>query len=205
MTSTLRTDPNFQPLLAGFGHRALEGHGGTVVGLWADLRMAYLNPAWFTFARENDGEPDISRDWPLGRSIMEAVPEDLHRFYHRAFRDCLAKGVPWHHDYECSSADIWRLLHLTVYPLGHQQGFLMVHSPVQAHPHRESERPTGGFSAPRHLDDHGFVHQCANCRRIQNLKSPTDRWDWLPALVEVPYPQVSHTICPICMGYYHPR
>lgn len=189
---------------AGFSRDTLEDHAGPIVGLRPDLRMAYFNRAWFAFARVNAGEPAISRDWPLGRSIMDAVPEDLKEFYRRRFEACLTTGLAWSHGYECSSADRFRLFHLRVYPLGPDRGLLVVHSHRREHPHAEGDRPPRAFSPSAHVDPNGFVHQCANCRRVENLGA-AHRWDWVPTLVAAPYAHVSHTICPICLAFYHPQ
>lgn len=195
--------PDFMRLLQGFQEETLASHSGTVVGLWPDGRMAFRNRAWFDFARANDGEPAISRDWPLGRSLLEAVPEELQAFYREAFRRCLRDCRPWDHDYECSSATVFRHLHLRAYPLGGGEGLLLVHSLHLERPLREDERPPSPFRPSRHLDGNGFAHQCANCRRVQNLEGASDRWDWVPSLVEHRHEKVSHTICPICLDYYH--
>ena len=196
--------PRFIALLENFNRESLEKHHGPVVGLWPDYRMAYFNPAWFAFARDNDGEPGITRDWPLGHSFMDAVPMVLKPFYRQALSRCLTTCVPWHHDYECSSADVMRLFHGTAYPLGQAAGLLMVHSLTKEIPNGDDARQAMAFIVSQHVDRHGFVHQCANCRRVQNLDGSPDHWDWVPALVEVPYAQVSHTICPICLAFYHP-
>lgn len=192
-------------LLADFNKDSLANHNDPIVGLWPDFRMAYFNPAWFVFARDNDGEPVITRDWTLGRSIMDAVPDTLKGFYRRAWRTCLSTGIAWSHDYECSSAGLYRLFHQRVYPLGRGEGLLVVHSQRQESPHAAKDRPESDFASSHYVDRNGFVHQCANCRRIENLTKRPNRWDWVPTLVETPHAQVSHSICPICLDFYHPN
>ncbi|MDZ7826889.1 MAG: hypothetical protein U5R48_13845 [Gammaproteobacteria bacterium] len=62
-------------------------------------------------------------------------------------------------------------------------------------------------SAPEpasYLDEHGLLHQCAHCRRMANQTEPA-RWDWVPAWVEAPPPNLSHGICPLCLEYYFPE
>ena len=49
--------PGFARHLRGFGEEQLERHEGPVFGLTGDLELAYLNPAWFRFARDNQGDP----------------------------------------------------------------------------------------------------------------------------------------------------
>lgn len=195
---------DFRSFLAGFNRDTLKDHDGPIVGLRPDLRMAYFNPSWFAFARENDGEPAITRDWPLGRSIMDAVPDELKSFYRGHFEACLASGVPWSHSYECSSAATFRRFHLRAYPLARGGGLLVVHSRQEAYPITREDHLPLNFSPSDHVDENGFVHQCANCRRIENLCTPCNRWDWVPTLVDARYDRVSHTICPICLAYYHP-
>ena len=63
--------PAFGELLAGFDLDALARQPDTIIGLDADLRLAFLNPAWFAFAEANGGGPAIARDWGLGRCVLD--------------------------------------------------------------------------------------------------------------------------------------
>jgi hypothetical protein len=192
--------PDFEKLLTGFDAGELNRVENTNFGLWPDLTFAFFNDGWFHFSEVNKGEPRISREWTLGRPLLEAIPDILHEFFIDGFRKCLAVGKPWEHEYDCSSPEIYRLMHQIVYPLGRSEGFLVVNSV-------RIERHIGELQEKRepdhYVDPHGIVHQCARCRRVENL-AIKNRWDWIPAWVASPLQKVSHGLCPVCLDYYYP-
>lgn len=200
----LRTSPGFMRLLRPFSLEDLEKQEGTVFGLWSDLRIAYLNPWWFRFARENGGEEDIILYWGLGRSIMDCVPDVLRTFYINLYESALKKhpssGPPIQHQYECSSDNHFRLYLMTLYRLEGAGGILVVNSTVIEKPHDIETRPPREGVADRYTDKNGFIHQCSNCRRIKNLQEE-GRWDWVPLWVRRPIRQTSHTLCYTCFAY----
>jgi hypothetical protein len=55
----------------------LEDHPHTVYGVWSDLTLAYMNPAWFAFARRNGAEQSVPSAWSIGRSTIDAVVNTL--------------------------------------------------------------------------------------------------------------------------------
>lgn len=199
--------PGFGPLLAGFDPAALDQHQGTVFGLWPDLTLAYFNPAWFAFARDNAGEPAISAQWVLGRHVMDAIPEALQPFYAGWFRQTLAQAAgprPVVHVYECSSAGIYRRFVMHVYPLRRGTGLLVVNSLDVEQPYAEATGQIAQAPDPsRYLDSQGIVHQCAHCRRIEAVGAG-NRWDWVPQWVEHPPASTSHTLCNLCLDHYYP-
>lgn len=192
-------DPRFRPLLRDYDERALAAGKGTVYGVWADFTLAFLNPAWFRFAGENQGEPKISRDWTLGRSILEAIPPPILPFFQSHYGRCLAEGRPWEHHYECSSPDVYRKFHLNVFPLGEGEGLLLVNSLVAESHWIASENP---LPADRYQNRDGILIQCCHCRRFrQNDVSAT--WDWVGDWVRQPPEHVSHGLCESCLGFYY--
>jgi hypothetical protein len=48
---------------------------------------------------------------------LPSSPKPLRSFYLTAYRQALATGKVWHHDYECSSPESFRLFHQAFYPL----------------------------------------------------------------------------------------
>jgi hypothetical protein len=198
MTSSIR----FETLLRSYNLADLEKHHGSIYGLWPDLRLAYVNPAWYRFAAENAGEPDISTRWQPGSSILAAFSSELAVFYKNAYEKCLESGEPWEHQYECSSKDLYRCFHKIVYPL-QQKGLLVVNTLVVERSHDDKERQPCKPDESVYRDLHGFIHQCAHCRRVQNLRTE-ERWDWIPEWVEWIDSRTSHTLCPTCLGYYNP-
>lgn len=199
-----RFAPGFRRLIEGFKLTVFEAHAGTVFGLWPDLRLAYLNPWWFRFAIENGGEPSISRDWGLGRSLPDAIPGVLRPFYEDLFRrSSQNEGMrPIQHEYECSSADLFRRFCMAVYSLGKGEGFAVVNSLVLEAPHDPQERKACEPDFATYAAADGFVRQCASCRRVKNVREP-NRWDWVPAWVTSPPTRTSHTFCDVCFAYYY--
>lgn len=194
-------DQEFKRLLKGFKLTRLEDHHGSVYGLWPDFRLAYVNPAWFRFAEENGGEPDISTRWSLGASFLDAFPSVVVSYYETSCRSCLETGERWEHRYECSSRHLYRQFHQIVYPLD-GSGLLVVNSLVVEQPHDEAERPPQNPDESVYRDEDGLLNQCAHCRRVQNVRSE-QRWDWVPEWVEKFPEKTSHSFCPTCLGYYY--
>jgi hypothetical protein len=178
----------------------IQSSPAVIYGLWPDLCLAYLNDGWFRFAAENGGEPLISRDWPVGRSIIEALPPLLKTFYADGFRACMEARQPWHHTYECSSAQLLRWFRMTAFPLESRRGLLVIHSLVveltasagNRTPHRAIEADY------RNADE--LIRQCAYCRRVQ--RRCDGAWDWVPEWVQAIPLRTSHGICRPCREFH---
>lgn len=197
-------DPRFRTILNGFNPPSLERHAGPVLGLWNDCTIAYLNPAWYEFSRDNNGEPAISTRWDLGASILGAIGQPLLPFYLTAFSDCCHAMTPWEHIYECSSAEQFRKFHMKVYPLTTNGEMLFVHSLVVECPHDPSERPPHAADEMIYRDQRGTIHQCLHCRRVRHGVDQ-DRWDWVPAWVHEQPTLVNDALCPPCDDYHYGR
>jgi hypothetical protein len=205
--STIRSSPMSQPaLLSTFGPalkhhelQDLERQAATIIGVQPDFTLAYLNPAYFRFAEENDLGSAIER-WGIGANLLDAISEPLRDHYRAALEDSLARHAVWHHDYECSTPDTYRLHHLTAYPLP-ADGLLLVHSLRVERPHEDPGAPA---LEERYRGSDGLVFQCSYCRRTRVAADPT-RWDRVPALVARPAARTSHGICPVCQPFYFPK
>lgn len=196
-------NPEFASVMGDFDSPEIH-HGPQVVyGIWQDFRLAYCNAAWFSFAAENRGEPQISADWFLGRSIFDAIPQDLKGFYREKFQSCLVSGQHWTHEYECSSDQVYRKYHQTVYPF-QKHGLLVVNALVVETATRPFEGPADYAGPETYIDEHGFVHQCCHCRRVNNQQK-TEQWDWVSWFVTKPNPLTTHGICPHCLNHYYPE
>jgi hypothetical protein len=192
-------DPRFRPLLADFEAGVLENANATVYGLWPDLTLAFLNPAWFQFAAENRGEPAISKDWPLGRCILDAIPASIRPFFEVNYRRSLQEGRPWVHVYECSSEAVYRNFHLKVFPLENSEGLLLVNSLwVETAQQQETFPPI----EERYRNRNGLIIQCCHCRRFRRADAHST-WDWVRPWVEKMPENISHGICKICTGFYY--
>jgi hypothetical protein len=190
-------DPRFEPLLADFAPSFLQIHAGTIFGMWADMTLAYTNPAWHRFAKEN-GASELPARWPLGRSLLDAVPDPIRPFFVENYQRCLAESRPWEHRYECSSAEAYRQFHMTAFPLPNGEGLLVVHSLVVELRHRRTEHPP---LEENYRAVNGFITQCCHCRRVQRAE-PSEQWDWIPEWVQAPPVKTSHGICSMCFSYY---
>ncbi len=189
---------DFKNLLSGFNIEKLDNHLSSIYGVWNDYTIGYFNTAWSQFAKDNNGEPDISRKWGLGANIFDAIPEVLKHFYQRVFQIVAKRERSANLNYECSSPELFRKFIQTIYPL-RQGGLLIVNSLNIEMPHSSVNTLTEEF---QYIDSQGMVHQCANCRRVQNLNKP-DQWDFIPEWVQNPSSKVSHSLCTVCQGFYY--
>jgi hypothetical protein len=195
--------PAFRPLLTPFEPGSLENHAGSIVGLFGDNRIAYLNPSWYQFAHDNGGASDVPARWDLGDSMISAIGRSLLPFYVGVFSDCRRTQRPWQHSYECSSAELLRQFHMKVYPLSASGDLLLVHSLVIERPQNARERPPQAAVDAHYRGPRGMISQCPHCRRCQHGVDP-DRWDWVPDWVRRPPPNAGDTLCPMCRDFYYP-
>ncbi len=190
----------FLNLLGGFSLIDIEHYSDAVFGLYDDLTFGYFNPAWYAFAAENAGEPQISRNWGLGRSIMDAIPPDLTKFYTHLYTKALATGTASEHVYECSSPARRRHYHQIAYPFS-GKALLVVNSLVISMP-VENSSDTGSYIDENYRDAEGNLYQCAHCRKTRNLKHES-RWDLIPYFIRYSPPRTRHCLCNACREYYY--
>ncbi|MBC7962985.1 MAG: hypothetical protein H7Y05_08580 [Steroidobacteraceae bacterium] len=193
---------DFSALLNGFKLETLENDPNSIYGLSVGLALNYLNAGWFDFAKENQGEPAISERFVLGTYIGDAMSGSVRDYYLEAFQNVLQTGKVWHHDYECSSPEKFRIYHQSVYPLYNRQGLIIVNSLVKEHPLETDSRTPCQPIRNLYTQETGFITQCSNCRRVQ-LATRQDVWDWVPAWVEQMPENTSHGLCQICFEYYY--
>jgi len=200
-----RCDPSFAPLLEPGTLDALETRRDTAYGLWPDLTLAYMNPAWFKFAEFNGGGESLADRWRVGRSTLDAVPKPLQAWYRSFLAEASTPGLkPAFHEYECSSPDVYRRYVMTVYPkhLGDLAGLLIIHSLRVEVAHPLTGRAAEPPDMRAYVDRNGLIHQCMHCRRIRTTADPS-LWHWVPDWVRQPMPQTSHDLCRICMHHYY--
>ncbi len=190
--------------LEGFDAKELENLGNPVFAVDGDLTMVYANPAYFDFARHNGAGPGFAARWGIGCNIMEAIPADLRSYFRKMYSLCFEQKLPREHQYECSSPEHFRLFNQRVYPLGERSGLVVLNSLVTEVRHDPVARPPQAADPAVYRDVRGLVHQCVHCRRILRQEG-TLEWDWVPAWVAAPPPEVTHGFCPVCLDYYYPR
>lgn len=175
-----------------------ERSRNTVLALWPDLSIAYVNPAWIRFAVENDGEPAISNSWSVGACVLDAIVPPVRSFFEEQYRKCLTEKRAWDFDYECSSADRFRVFHLRVAPPPGAEVLITVHTPrIDFDCVREECPPI--LANYRQAD--GAVRQCCECRKFQRFGA-TNLFDWVPFWIRCRPQRVRQVLCPNCCSFY---
>lgn len=196
-------DPNFRPLIATYTRALNTSKVVCAVGLWKDLRIAYLSPGWFEFARANDGEMSVSQRWGVGDELLSGISGPLQSFFEDGYRRCLAERRPWEHSYECSSAEKYRYFHMISYPLVGGKGILTVHSARIERPFEVELAPiTDNFN--NYLSENGLLYQCSYCRRMRR-NDCSEAWDRVTEWVQRAPANTSHVICDACFSFYYSR
>jgi hypothetical protein len=197
-----RIAPGFAERLRFFDLEALAERATAIYAVDADLRLAYLNPAWFRFSDENGGATAIDRYWDLGRNVLDACAPLLRPFYEAAYGSAMVTGETWEHDFECSAPDVYRIMHQTAYPLPDGGGLLIVNAEVVSSAHDPDARPEQPAIEARYRDEHGLIRQCCHCRMTRR-QGAEDRWDWIPEWVAESPKRTSHGLCAPCRGHYY--
>lgn len=200
--SELHCDPGFRQLLAQhFSLAELEQSPGTIYGLWPDLTLAYLNPAWFVFARDNQGEPTITARWGLGRVITDALPDVLHPFYVELYLHALENqaDTALQHAYECSSPHEYRLFDMQLHNLGSGAGLLIINRQQRCGEHRRIPRQV---ETQKYQYTTGRYRQCSHCRCYENHQEH-NQWDWIPDWIVTPPLPIDYSLCPSCFNHYY--
>ncbi|MBZ5494548.1 MAG: hypothetical protein LAO76_26790 [Acidobacteriia bacterium] len=178
---------------------SVESSPHACFALTESLYICYCNPAWDRFALENGGGADVLAASVLHKPFLQFVTDELRENIKNLFQRARTFGRLQSQDYECSSAQVFRLYRMQVYPLQSGSGFVVNNSLVVVHPH------TRAICEP---DDSiyrcklGLIHMCANCRRTRRVDDPA-AWDWVPAYVAHTRRDATHTVCPFCREYYY--
>jgi hypothetical protein len=179
-------------------HRLREA-ASTAYVLDADLRMAWVNSAWFTFADENGDGVDAYTAEP--HHILPVFADDIRPYYRALFDAARESGEPQEHTYECSSSGLYRKFKMRVRPV---EEFLVVeHHLVVEHPHDSSREPHP-LVLENYASAEGLITQCCHCRMLRRADDP-HTWDWVPSVLDNPPDNVSHGLCPPCFRSYYPE
>jgi len=197
-----RFHEDFSTLLNGFNLETLENDPNSIYGLSKDLALNYMNPAWFKFARENEGEPEITEKYILGTHFGDCMTGPVKDYYLEVFQSILQADKVWHHDYECSSPEKFRIYHQSVYPLYNRSGLIIINCLVNDQPHDANSKKSCLPIKKLYIQKTGLITQCSNCRRVQRASQP-DIWDWVPAWVKRMPKNTSHSFCQVCFEFYY--
>ncbi len=177
-----------------FDVEELLGDDTTTLALDIDGVIVWVNPAWRHFAERNDAS-DVAVRFGVGTRYLDGVSGPLASYFEAVFDNVRQTGEPWEFDYECSSPDTFRLMHMRVLPIAAGR-LLIQHSTECARPHdRVADEPIEA----RYRDAWGLLLQCSNCRRVRD---PGDGWHWVFEWVAQPPERVSHGLCSPCAAQY---
>ncbi len=182
----------------------LEQSGNVSCVVDADLHLVYCNPAWDKFALDNDGSGAVASR-VAGSSLRSVIPEPLKRLYDQLFAVARDSRLMWPLDYECSSAELYRLFRMEIRPMRPPGGFVIVHALRVERPH-SSDRASFSPNAERYCGLRGLITMCAHCRKARRVAEP-EIWDWVPEYVAAgaPREKISHGICGPCLAYFYPQ
>lgn len=175
----------------------LEKDPHSIYAIDENFNLIYFNEAYFQFARENEGEPQITNNYSLGSNVLKAINGDIKKMYSQLLVEVLATGKSKNLSYECSSVKKYRLFMQKLYPLKNTKGVVILNS-LQVEREIENEP---SLLEKNYLQETGFINQCSNCRRTQSVID-LNKWDWVPDYISTMPKNMSHTICPICFDYY---
>ncbi|MBN1595629.1 hypothetical protein JW933_06865 [candidate division FCPU426 bacterium] len=193
----MRINPAFKKTLHGLHLDALDKSPDIIYWIDADYCLQGYNQAWLEFARQNNGACVLEK-FPLGTSIMAAFADKPRHYYWQAYHQTLYSHKRFEYDYECPSAEQFRLYHQTVVPLKKNAGLMICNHLVKNGPILlAAHKIEKCYFLPN-----GCIVQCGHCRKVQNL-ARLNKWDWVPALVAKPQPDITYAICPRCLGMYH--
>lgn len=183
--------------------RDLETRRDSACGLWPDLRIAYVNPAWARFGARNGGGAETRQRWSEGGAFLAGVGSPLRTYYDTHLRKVLESGEPWDSEYECSSPELYRLFRMQVRAVGSGRGLLVLHTRLVQRSHEPGVTGPGGPDPAPYVDENGLLQQCVHCRRVRR-RGDGEVWDWVPAWVEHVPDHASGSLCPQCLATRYP-
>ncbi len=199
---TVRDRAAFLALLEPALAQRLEARRDSACGLWPDLTIAYVNPAWQRFARSNGAGGGFSARWCEGANFLDGVGTPLREYYRQHLAGALEGRSSWTSEYECSSPRMFRLYEMEVRSVGQGAGLLVLHTRLQQRPH-EPGLGREPIDATAWQDEHGLIHQCVHCRRVRRAGAD-EVWDWVPQWVERVPDNATGSLCPPCIASRYP-
>ena len=183
--------------------RELHERRDSACGLWPDLTIAYVNPAWARFAKDNGASNGFPARWREGAPFLDGVGKPLREYYRSHLLAALRSSQIWSSEYECSSPKLFRLYRMDVTPVGLGRGLLVTHTRLAQLPHTPS-LTRGPVDPAPYLDEHGHIPQCMHCRRVQRADAK-HQWDWVPLWVEQVPDAATGSLCTECIAARYPE
>ena len=198
-------DPAHKHLLqnAGFIPDYVESHKSVIYILEPELHIVYCNAHWDEFALANGGYK-LQRALINGVCVLDVIPDPLKSFYRDGFHQVRETSHSWEHEFECSSADLYRTFRMRVTRLAGNH--LLVENSLSVEKPHGMDRPATPSSGHIYVTADGIVTMCMHCRRTKRAAEFPERlneladmvWDWVPSFVQNPPERVSHGVCRMC-------
>lgn len=196
----MEVDPDFKKNLSGYNLQTLDESADVIYFLDPDLNLRGYNKAWVDFARENSGGPSLQKS-ALGTNLLSVMPLNLRLFYREAYQKAIYTGRRFDHSFQCSSAEVFRLLQQMVHPLHSGEGVMVMNTLVETHPHSLEPLPL----AARHFKpDSQIISMCGHCRKVKD-QLHAEKWEWVPQALTWDPNLVSHGLCKACFAFYYPE
>lgn len=189
-----------EPLFAEFSRTLVDASGNVIYLIDSELRIAYCNPAWETFAKANEGEKALAAQ-VTGTPLFDYIAAPLRDFYERVFGDARSDPLPISFNFECSSPEVRRLMRMEVRYLANSRGWAVTTSLRQEQEHSDEAHPA---NPQLYLAATGLIGMCCHCRKTRRAHEP-DVWDWVPQYVRHMPRNTTHGICPSCIAYFYPN
>ena len=168
-----------------------------------NYRLVDYNRGYERFARGNDGD-DILTRWPMGSNILSFLPAVIRGSIQRMYDDVMDKGKIIEDVYDCHSPDVFRRFRMRIFPFLNR--FAMhEHCLIATSPLTGGEDLSMEEVQSQYVDDNGIIHQCCHCRRTQS-RIDINHWVWVTPLIARHNdfsPNISHTLCPVCLQHYY--
>jgi hypothetical protein len=165
----------------------------------AQKQITFCNPAWDTFAIENEA-PELANDGVIGTNLFQWIPPFLQTSYEAMFLEVEKTGQLRDLSYNCSSSTVFRTFQMLIYPIEPMNWFLVTNVKLIDRPHQMEDRS----NLREYTDRNGLITVCSNCRCAQRADKPS-QWTFVRHLLAKDVPNVSHGLCPTCNLYFWPR
>lgn len=194
----MNIDKEFQEQIYYLDMESIKSSSDIIYIVDHEMRLMAYNRAWNNFARNNGGDI-INEKFPLGTKVTEVGEEPLQSYIAKKYREAIAGNTMFELTYECSSKKLLRIFRLNAYPLLAQKGLVISHHLVKECHHTDKITE---FNR-RFENRDGMIVQCQNCRKIRDPDN-SDRWLWVPSMLDNAPTNISHGICSRCMDHYYP-
>lgn len=128
------------------------------------------------------------------------MSDPLRQFYLTAYNTIMGNNRAWDHEYDCSSATLYRRYLQSTFPL-QGEGLVVVNRLVDERAHTTESAPP---VKEHYLNEKQLVPQCAHCHKVRRHGADLT-WDWVSEWVADPPEEVTHSLCEHCTEYYYEK